>query len=168
MSDFPNGLRSALRENPDIIYVGEIRDATTAQLALTAAETGHLVLSTLHTKDVKGTFSRIVDMFPAERSNEIAAQLSFSLAFAVSQKLLARESGNGRIPVFEVLKNNLGVANIVRTGKLHQIYSKMETSQGEGMNTLEQHLIELVGAGVISKKEAIARANDANIVTRLD
>ncbi len=168
LSDFPNGLRSALRENPDIIYVGEIRDATTAQLALTAAETGHLVLSTLHTKDVKGTFSRIVDMFPAERSNEIAAQLSFSLAFVVSQKLLARESGNGRIPVFEVLKNNLGVANIVRTGKLHQIYSKMETSQGEGMNTLEQHLIELVGAGVISKKEAIARANDANIVTRLD
>ena len=168
LSDFPSGLRSALRENPDIIYVGEIRDATTAQLALTAAETGHLVLSTLHTKDVKGTFSRIVDMFPAGRSTEIAAQLSFSLAFAVSQKLLARKSGNGRVPVFEVLKNNPGVANIVRTGKLHQVYSKMETSQGEGMNTLEQHLIELVGAGVISKKEAIAHANDANIVTRLD
>jgi twitching motility protein PilT len=168
LSDFPNGLRSALRENPDIIYVGEIRDATTAQLALTAAETGHLVLSTLHTKDVKGTFSRIVDMFPAERSTEIAAQLSFSLAFAVSQKLLARKSGNGRVPVFEVLKNNPGVANIVRTGNLHQVYSKMETSQGEGMNTLEQHLIELVEAGVISKEEAVAHANDANIVTRLD
>ena len=168
LSDFPNGLRSALRENPDIIYVGEIRDATTAQLALSAAETGHLVLSTLHTKDVKGTFSRIVDMFPAERSNEIAAQLSFSLAFAVSQKLLARKSGNGRVPVFEVLKNNSGIANIVRIGKLQQVYSKMETSQAEGMNTLEQHLIELVEAGVISKEEAIAHANDANIVTRLD
>ena len=97
----------ALRENPDIIYVGEIRDATTAQLALTAAETGHLVLSTLHTKDVKGTFSRIIDMFPAERSTEIAAQLSFSLAFSVSQKLLSRKSGNGRVPVFEVLKTTL-------------------------------------------------------------
>ncbi len=168
LSDFPNGLRSALRENPDIIYVGEIRDATTAQLALTAAETGHLVLSTLHTKDVKGTFSRIIDMFPAERSTEIAAQLSFSLAFAVSQKLLARKSGNGRVPVFEVLKNNSGVANIVRTGKLHLVYSKIETSQAEGMNTLEQHLIELVEADVISKKEAIAHANDGNIVTRLD
>ena len=168
LSDFPNGLRSALRENPDIIYVGEIRDATTAQLALTAAETGHLVLSTLHTKDVKGTFSRIIDMFPAERSTEIAAQLSFSLAFAVSQKLLARKSGNGRVPVFEVLKNNSGIANIVRTGKLHLVYSKMETSQSEGMNTLEQHLIELVEADVISKKEAIAHANDGNIVTRLD
>ena len=168
LSDFPNGLRSALRENPDIIYVGEIRDATTAQLALTAAETGHLVLSTLHTKDVKGTFSRIIDMFPAERSTEIAAQLSFSLAFAVSQKLLARKSGNGRVPVFEVLKNNSGVANIVRTGKLHLVDSKIETSQAEGMNTLEQHLIELVEADVISKKEAIAHANDGNIISRLD
>ena len=168
LSDFPNGLRSALRENPDIIYVGEIRDATTAQLALTAAETGHLVLSTLHTKDVKGTFSRIIDMFPAERSTEIAAQLSFSLAFAVSQKLLARKSVNGRIPVFEVLKNNSGVANIVRSGKLHLVYSKIETSQSEGMNTLEQHLIELVEADVITKKEAIVHANDGNIVTRLD
>lgn len=168
LSDFPNGLRSALRENPDIIYVGEIRDATTAQLALTAAETGHLVLSTLHTKDVKGTFSRIVDMFPPERSNEIAAQLSFSLAYAISQKLLARKSGKGRVPVFEVLKNNAGVANIVRTAKLHQIYSKMETGLGEGMNTLEQHLIELVEQGVVSKEEAISHANDANIVSRLE
>jgi twitching motility protein PilT len=168
LSDFPNGLRSALRENPDIIYVGEIRDATTAQLALTAAETGHLVLSTLHTKDVKGTFSRIIDMFPPERSTEVAAQLSFSLAFAISQKLLARKSGQGRVPVFEVLKNNSGVANIVRTAKLHQVYSKMETGVNEGMNTLEQHLIELVKAEVISKEEAISHANDANIVSRLE
>jgi twitching motility protein PilT len=168
LSDFHNGLRSALRENPDIIYVGEIRDAVTAQLALTAAETGHLVLSTMHTKDVKGTFSRIIDMFPPERSSEIAAQLSFSLAYAISQKLLARKSGSGRVPVFEVLKNNSGVANIVRTAKLHQIYSMMETGQGEGMNTLEQHLIKMVEAGTISKEEAISHANDANIVSRLD
>lgn len=167
LSDFPSGLRSALRENPDIIYVGEIRDAVTAQLALTAAETGHFVLSTLHTKDVKGTFSRITDMFPSDRSNEIAAQLSFSLSYAISQKLLARKSGQGRVPVFEVLKNNAGVANLVRTSKLHQIYSKMETGLGEGMNTLEQHLIELVEQGVVSKEEAISHANDANIVSRL-
>lgn len=168
LTDFPNGLRSALRENPDIIYVGEIRDATTAQLALTAAETGHLVLTTLHTKDVKGTFSRIIDMFPAERSNEIAAQLSFSVAYSISQKLLARKSGAGRIPVFEVLKNNLGVANLVRTGKLHQIYSKVETGLNDGMNTLEQHLIQLVEDGVVSKEEAVAHANDANIISRLE
>ena len=168
MSDFPNGLRSALRENPDIIYVGEIRDAVTAQLALTAAETGHLVLSTLHTKDVKGTFSRIVDMFPSDRSNEIAAQLSFSLAYAISQKLLARKSGNGRVPAFEVLKNTAGVANLVRTSKLHQVYSKMEAGMSDGMNTLEQHLIQLVEQDIISKEEAIAHANDASIVGRLD
>ena len=167
LSDFPSGLRSALRENPDIIYVGEIRDAVTAQLALTAAETGHLVLSTLHTKDVKGTFSRIVDMFPSDRSNEIAAQLSFSLAYAISQKLLARKSGNGRVPAFEVLKNTAGVANLVRTSKLHQVYGKMETGMSDGMNTLEQHLIQLVEQDIISKEEAIAHANDASIVGRL-
>ena len=168
LSDFPNGLRSALRENPDIIYVGEIRDAVTAQLALTAAETGHLVFSTMHTKDVKGTFSRLIDMFPADQSNEIATQLSFSLAYAISQKLLARKSGIGRIPAFEVLKNNSGVANLVRTYKLQQIYSQMETGVNEGMNTLEQHLIELVAQGLITKEEAVSHANDTNIINRLD
>ena len=168
LSDFPNGLRSALRENPDIIYVGEIRDAVTAQLALTAAETGHLVFSTMHTKDVKGTFSRFIDMFPADQSNEIATQLSFSLAYAISQKLLARKSGIGRIPAFEVLKNNSGVANLVRTFKLQQIYSQMETGVNEGMNTLEQHLIELVAQGLITKEEAVSHANDTNIINRLD
>ena len=168
LSDFPNGLRSALRENPDIIYVGEIRDAITAQLVLTAAETGHLVLSTMHTKDVKGTFSRFIDMFPADQSNEIATQLSFSLAYAISEKLLARESGKGRIPAFEVLKNNSAVANIVRTCNYHQLYSQMETGVSEGMNTLEQHLIELVTQGLITKEEAVSHANDTNIVNRLD
>ena len=168
LSDFPNGLRSALRENPDIIYVGEIRDAVTAQLALTAAETGHLVFSTMHTKDVKGTFSRFIDMFPANQSNEIATQLSFSLAYAISQKLLARESGKGRIPAFEVLKNNSAVANLIRTCNYHQVYSQMETGVSEGMNTLEQHLIELVTQGLITKEEAVSHANDTNIVNRLD
>lgn len=168
LSDFPNGLRSALRENPDIIYVGEIRDAITAQLALTAAETGHLVFSTMHTKDVKGTFSRFIDMFPAEQSNEIATQLSFSLAYVISQKLLARESGKGRIPAFEVLKNNSAVANLVRLSNYHQLYSQMETGANEGMNTLEQHLIELAGQALITKEEAVSHANDTNIVSRLN
>ncbi len=156
INDFPSGLRSALRENPDIIYIGEIRDIETAQLALTAAETGHLVLTTLHTKDVKGTFSRIVDMFPDSRSTEIAAQLSFSLAYAISQKLLSRKSGRGRAPAFEVLRNNLGMANLIRSSNLQQIYGKMETSYNEGMNTLEQHLIQLVQDEAITKAEAIA------------
>jgi len=168
LKTFEDGLKSALRENPDIIYVGEIRDPETAALALTAAETGHLVFSTLHTKDVKGTFSRIVDMFPGERSGEIAAQLSFSLAYVISQKLIPRKGGEGRVPAFEVLKNNSGIANIVRSSKLHQIYSKIETGVQEGMNTLEQHLIELVERGLITKEEAIAHANDGSIVGRLE
>jgi len=168
IGSFPAGLRSALRENPDIIYIGEIRDAETAQLALSAAETGHLVLTTLHTKDVKGTFSRIVDMFPESKSSEIAAQLSFSLAYAISQKLLARKNGDGRLPVLEVLRNNAGMANLIRTAKIHQIYGKMETSQNEGMNTLEQHLIQLVEQDSISKEEAILHANDASIMDRLN
>lgn len=167
VKSFPDGLRSALRENPDIIYIGEIRDTETAQLALSAAETGHLVLTTLHTKDVKGTFSRIVDMFPDSRSTEISAQLSFSLSFAISQKLLARKSGHGRVPAFEVLRNNPGVANLIRSSKLAQIYGKMETSQGEGMNTLEQHLVEMVEQDIITAEEAISHANDAAIVNRL-
>lgn len=167
LTTFASGLRSALRENPDIIYVGEIRDPETATLALTAAETGHLVLSTLHTKDVKGAFSRIVDMFPGERSNEISAQLSFTLAYVISQKLLPRAEGNGRAPAFEVLKNTTALGNIVRTGKTHQIYGKIETSANEGMNTMEQHLIALYQEGVITKEDAVAHANDPAIVERL-
>jgi len=165
---FQSGLRSALRENPDIIYVGEMRDAETAQLALTASETGHCVFSTLHTRDTKGAFSRIIDMFPEGRSKEAAAQLSFSLAYAISQKLLARKSGVGRVPAFEVLRNTNAIGNLVRTGKFHQIYSQIESGQNEGMNTLEQHLIELVERGEVTREEAIAHANDPAIIGRLD
>lgn len=168
LDTFSQGLRSALRENPDIIYVGEIRDAETASLALNAAETGHMVLSTLHTKDVTGSFGRVIDMFPAEQSHEIAAQLSFSLAYVISQKLIPRKDGNGRVPAFEVMKNELGLGNLIRTGKLHQVYGKLETSGKQGMNTLEQHLIALVEADIITKEEAILHANDGNIVSRLD
>ena len=167
LPNFASGLRSALRENPDIIYVGEIRDPETAGLALTAAETGHMVLSTMHTKDVKGTFGRFVDMFPSDRANEVSAQLSFSLAYAISQKLLPRKGGEGRVPVFEVLRNSQSVGNLIRTGKLHQIYGKIETGANEGMNTLEQHLIELVEAGVITREDAISHANDPNVAERM-
>lgn len=167
MKTFASGLRSALRENPDIIYVGEIRDTETASLALTAAETGHLVFSTLHTKDVKGAFSRMIDMFPSDHSNEVAAQLSFTLAYIISQKLLPRKEGEGRIPAFEVLRNTQALGNIVRSGKLHQVYGKIETSSNEGMNTLEQHLIHLYEHGSITREDAIAHANDPNIEDRL-
>jgi twitching motility protein PilT len=168
LESFHAGLKSALRENPDIIYVGEIRDSETAALAMTAAETGHLVFSTLHTKDVKGAFSRVIDMFPGDKSGEMASQLSFSIAYVISQKLLHRQTGSGRVPVFEVLKNNLAIGNMVRTEKLHQIYSMIETGVNDGMNTLEQHLIELVETEQITKEVAIQYANDPSIASRLE
>lgn len=162
LPSFAAGLKSALRESPDVIYVGEIRDAETASLALTAAETGHMVFSTLHTMDTKGAVSRLVDLFPTDRSNEIYAQISYSLSYVIGQKLLHRNHDSGRIPVFEVLKNTQGMANIIRSAKLHQVYSKIETSWNEGMNTLEQHLLELIENDQITVEEAILHANDAN------
>ncbi len=167
LSTFASGLKSALRESPDIIYVGEIRDPETASLALTAAETGHLVFSTLHTMDTKGAISRIVDLFPGNRSREIYAQMSYSLAYSIGQKLLNRKDDDGRVPVFEVLKNTAGMANIIRTGKLHQVLSKIETSSNEGMHTLEQHLLALIEEGEITEEEAILNANDATFESRL-
>ncbi len=167
ISSFAEGLRSALREDPDIIYVGEIRDKETAALALSAAETGHLVFATMHTKDIMGTFGRFIDMFPPERNNEIAAQLSFALSHIISQKLLLRSSGEGRIPVFEVMKNISSTRHMIRSGKYHQILGKLETCSGDGMNTLEQHLVDLVGRGDLSREEAITHANDSAIEGRL-
>lgn len=164
---FAQGLRSALRENPDIIFVGEIRDAESAALALAAAETGHLVLSTLHTKDVVGTFSRLLDIFPPEKSKEVATQLSFSLAYVISQRLLPRKDQAGRVAAFEVLKNDHAVANLIRTERVHQIYGKIETGGQSGMNTLEQHLLDLVESGAITKEMAAQNANDPNFLNRL-
>ena len=112
---FSSGLRSALRENPDVIFVGEIRDTETASLALSAAETGHLVFSTLHTRDAKGALSRIVDMFPSEQTKSLCLQLSFSLSFVLSQKLVPRMDGNGRILAMEVLKNIPALGNLIRS-----------------------------------------------------
>lgn len=163
---FSAGLRSALREDPDIIFVGEMRDAETTALALTAAETGHLVFSTLHTKDAKGTASRIVDLFPPERTKEIASQLSLSLSYVISQKLVARRTGGRRLAV-EVLKNTAGVAHLVRTGAWHQLYTQIETGHNDGMITLEHHLHALVRAGEISPEEARRNANDPQVVDRL-
>jgi twitching motility protein PilT len=166
VASFAAGLRSALREDPDIVFVGEMRDRETTSLALTAAETGHLVFSTLHTKDAKGAVTRIVDMFPPERTKEIMAQLSLSLSFVVGQKLVVRRTG-GRCLAMEVLKNTVSIANLVRTGTWHQLYSTMETSQKEGMITLERHLIDLVHRGEIEHEEALRHANDPAVFRHL-
>ena len=164
---FSAGLRSALRENPDVIFVGEIRDTETASLALSAAETGHLVFSTLHTRDAKGALSRIVDMFPAEQTKSLCLQLSFSLSFVLSQKLVPRADGNGRILVMEVLKNIAAMGNLIRTGNWQQVYSTMETQSKEGMMTMEQHLLHLYQHGVITKESAITYTNEASLIERL-
>ncbi len=164
---FASGLRSVLRENPDIIYVGEIRDAETASQALSAAETGHLVFSTLHTRDTVGALTRIVDMFPSERSRELMVQLSFSLSFVINQKLISRADGHGRCVAMEVLRNNPAISNLIRTGNWQQIYGAVETRVKEGMNTLEQSLISLYERGKITLDDAISHANDASIIDRL-
>lgn len=167
VSSFQAGLRSALRENPDIIFVGEIRDIETAALTLTAAETGHLVFATLHTRDSVGALTRMIDMFPPERERELGTQLSFGLAYVISQKLVARADGSGRMVAMEVFRNSPVMANYLRTGKLHQLYTHMETGSGQGMNTMEQRLVELYEAGHIERSEAILHANRDDIINRL-
>ena len=167
VASFSAGLRSALRENPDIIFIGEMRDQETAQLALSAAETGHLVFSTLHTRDTKGAISRIIDMFPAEQAKGLALQLSFSIGAILSQKLVPREDGGGRCVAMEILRNTSGVGNVIRTMNLSQVYSMLETQKKEGMQTMEQHLVELYAEGVISYENAVNFANDLSILDQL-
>lgn len=165
---FSGGLRSALRENPDIIFVGEIRDVETASLALSAAETGHLVFSTLHTRDAKGALSRIVDMFPAEQTKNLCLQLSFSLSWVLSQKLVPRADGQGRILALEVLKNIPALGNLIRTGNWQQVYSTMETQVKEGMMTMEQHLLHLFQHHLITREAVETFANEASVIDRLN
>ena len=159
VGSFAQGLRSALREDPDIIYVGEMRDPETAALALTAAETGHLVFSTLHTRDTRSAITRIIDMFPAERTKEVATQLSLSLHSVMCGKLLSRVGG-GRILAMEVLKNTTPVSNLIRSAAVHQIQSLIETGMKDGMNTLDHHLQLLLNSGEITREEAMLAAND--------
>lgn len=168
VDSFAKGLKSALRENPDIIFIGEMRDMETAGLALSAAETGHLVFSTLHTRDTKGAISRIIDMFPSEQAKALALQLSFSIGAIISQKLIKREDGNGRVVAMEILRNTNALGNVIRTMNLSQVYSMLETQKKEGMQTMEQHLVELYEDGIISYDNAIANANDMSILDQLE
>jgi twitching motility protein PilT len=164
VKSFSDGLRSMMREDPDVIFIGEIRDPETASMALSAAETGHLVFSTLHTRDVTGTMTRILDFFPAERHLEIQNQLSLGLAYVIGQKLLPRIDGHGRILAMEILNCNYAVANLIRTGKLVQLYSMLQTriknTPQERMITLESHMARLAKAGSVDTKEARKWTND--------
>jgi twitching motility protein PilT len=157
---FASGLRSALREDPDVILVGEMRDLETIQLAISAAETGHLVLGSLHTTSAAKTVDRIIDVFPPDRQPHVRTMLSESLRAVVSQQLVLRADGNGRVAAFEVMLVNSAIRTLIREQKTFQISSVISTSRKEGMQTLDQALRELVQKSVITADEA-ARFADA-------
>ena len=163
MPSFERGLRDCLREDPDVIFVGEMRDRDATAWTLTAAETGHLVFSTLHTRDVRGSITRILDMFPDGQQDEVSNQLSLGLSHVISQKLVPRASGNGRVVAMEILNNTYAVSNLIRLVKLEQIYTQLQSRTKdvpeERMLTLERSLARLVRAGDVSPSEAEKWAN---------
>jgi twitching motility protein PilT len=164
VKSFGRGLKEMLRQDPDIIFVGEMRDPETISMTLMAAETGHLVFSTLHTRDATGTVTRILDYFPAGRQAEVRNQLSLGLAYIVCQKLIPKKDGTGRIVAMEILNNNYACANLIRIGKVEQIYSQLQTrtrdKPDEKMTTLERHLATLVKEDKIDLLEAKKWTND--------
>jgi twitching motility protein PilT len=155
---FSNALRSALREDPDVILVGEMRDLETIRLALTGAETGHLVFGTLHTSSAAKTIDRIVDVFPAAAKEMVRAMLSESLRAVISQTLLKTKDGNGRVAAHEIMIGTPAIRNLIREGKIAQMYSAIQTGQQYGMQTLDQNLQELVKRNVVSSAEARNKA----------
>ena len=159
---FAEALRSALREDPDIILVGEMRDLETIRLALTAAETGHLVFGTLHTSSAAKTIDRVIDVFPAGEKSMVRSMLSESLRAVISQTLLKR-IGGGRIAGWEIMIGTPAIRNLIREDKVAQMYSAIQTGQGMGMQTLDQHLQQLVSKGLVSKQDAMTRAQNKDI-----
>ncbi|MCB1713823.1 MAG: type IV pilus twitching motility protein PilT [Candidatus Competibacteraceae bacterium] len=158
---FTEALRSALREDPDIILVGEMRDLETIRLALTAAETGHLVFGTLHTSSAPKTIDRIIDVFPAGEKPLVRSMLSESLRSVISQTLMKR-IGGGRVAAWEIMIGIPAIRNLIREDKVAQMYSSIQTGQAHGMQTLDQHLTQLVQRGLISRRDALAKAQNKN------
>ncbi len=151
---FTNALRAALREDPDVILVGEMRDLETVSLALAAAETGHLVFSTLHTSSATKSIDRIIDMFPKEQQNQVRSMLSETLQAVVAQTLLKKKDGKGRVPAMEIMIANTAVKNLIREEKTYQIPSVIQAGTKEGMQTLDQSLYNHVMNGLINRKAA--------------
>ena len=156
---FSEALRSALREDPDIILVGEMRDLETIRLALTAAETGHLVFGTLHTSSAAKTIDRVIDVFPAGEKSMVRSMLSESLRSVIAQSLFKRVGG-GRTAAWEIMIGTPAIRNLIREDKVAQMYSAIQTGQAHGMQTLDQHLIELVKKGIITRTDARAKAQN--------
>jgi twitching motility protein PilT len=160
---FSNALRSALREDPDVILVGELRDLETIRLAMTAAETGHLVFGTLHTSSAAKTVDRIVDVFPAEEKEMIRAMLSESLRAVISQTLLKTKDGTGRVAAHEIMIGTPAIRNLIREAKVAQMYSSIQTGMQFGMQTLDQNLQDLVKRNIVSPAEARMRATNKDL-----
>ena len=142
-------MRAALRGDPDIILVGELRDLETIQLALTAAETGHLVLATLHTSGAPNTINRIIDVFPGEQQRQIRSQLALSLKAVITQKLLLNKDGDGRMAAFEIMVNNAAIQNLIREDKVFQIPTVMQTGSSDGMVLMDKYIEMLKADGLI-------------------
>ena len=157
VQSFPSALRAALRQTPDVLLIGEMRDLETITTAITVAETGHLVLATLHTNDTTQAVDRMVDVFPAEQQQQVRVQLSSTLAAVIYQQLLPRRGG-GRVAAFEILLNTFAVQNLIKEGKTRQLRNVIATSSKEGMMTMERSLTELIKAGLVEPAQAAARS----------
>ena len=160
---FANALRSALREDPDVILVGEMRDLETIRLALTGAETGHLVFGTLHTSSAAKTIDRVVDVFPASEKEMVRAMLSESLRAVISQTLLKTKDGSGRVAAHEIMIGTPAIRNLIRENKIAQMYSAIQTGAQLGMQTLDQNLQELIRRNVVSVSEARSKAQNKDM-----
>ncbi len=157
---FARALRAALREDPDTIVIGELRDLETVSLALTAAETGHFVLATLHTGSAIRTINRLIGSFPANQQSQVRTMLSESIKAIVSQRLVPKADGSGRVPALEVLQVTKAVSNLIRENKTFQIHSILQTGGSQGMVTLDQSLQKLVASGQVSREEALRHCDD--------
>ena len=163
---FSNALRAALRQDPDVILVGEMRDLETISIAITAAETGHLVLSTLHTLGAAKTIDRVIDVFPPHQQQQVKTQLSSVLEGIISQQLLPTKDGNGRVASFEILVGTPAIRSLIREGKTHQIQTMLQTGTKHGMETMDMFLLKIYKAGKISKDSLLSYAIDKDMVLR--
>jgi twitching motility protein PilT len=164
---FKYALRSVLRQDPDVVLIGEMRDLETIEAALTLAETGHLTFATLHTSDAVQTINRIVDVFPAYQQQQIRTQLSFTLQGVFSQQLMTHTSGSGRVLASEIMLANAAIRSLIRENKAHQIYSQIQTGGKDGMKTMNTSLHELHECRAITLEEAMNRSTDKDDLMRL-
>ena len=167
VDSFQTALRAALREDPDVIFVGEMRDLETIQMAITAAETGHLVLATLHTNSASKTVDRLVGSFPIEQQSQIRTMVSESLRGIISQQLIPRADGNGRVPAVEILIETLSIANLIRKSETFKIPSMIETGSSLGMISMDNSVLNLCKKGIITKEEAADRLTDQALINTI-